>query len=72
MFAALLGFAFGSIVGLQQFGFALASAILIDVTLVRALLVPATLRMLGRWNWYLPASVANTLHARPSPLRERG
>ena len=41
MFAAFMGFVAGSIVGLQQFGFGLAAAILIDVTIVRSLLVPA-------------------------------
>ena len=41
MFAAFMGFVAGSIVGLQQFGFALAAAVLIDVTIVRAVLVPA-------------------------------
>ena len=40
MFAAFMGFVAGSIVGLQQFGFGLAAAILIDVTIVRSLLVP--------------------------------
>ena len=40
MFAAFMGFVAGSIVGLQQFGFGLAAAIVIDVTIIRALLVP--------------------------------
>ena len=40
MFAAFMGFVAGSIVGLQQFGFGLAAAIIIDVTIIRALLVP--------------------------------
>ena len=33
-------------------------AILVDATLVRALLVPATMRLLGRWNWWAPAPLA--------------
>ena len=57
MFAAFVGFVVGSIVGLQQFGFALAAAILIDVTVVRALLLPATMQLFGRWNWYLPEAL---------------
>ena len=39
---------------LKQFGVGLASAILIDATLVRAILLPATMKLLGDWNWYLP------------------
>jgi uncharacterized membrane protein YdfJ with MMPL/SSD domain len=40
---------------LKQFGFGLAAAILIDATIVRAVLLPATMTLLGRWNWYLPS-----------------
>lgn len=58
MFAAFAGFVVGRVVGLQQFGLALAAAILIDVTVVRALLLPATMQIFGRWNWYLPAAFA--------------
>jgi uncharacterized membrane protein YdfJ with MMPL/SSD domain len=39
----------------KQFGVGLAAAILIDATIVRAVLLPATMKLLGRWNWYLPA-----------------
>jgi uncharacterized membrane protein YdfJ with MMPL/SSD domain len=39
---------------LKQFGVGLAVAILIDATIIRAVLLPATMTMLGRWNWYLP------------------
>jgi RND superfamily putative drug exporter len=38
----------------KQFGVGLASAILIDATLVRAVLLPATMKLLGDRNWYLP------------------
>jgi uncharacterized membrane protein YdfJ with MMPL/SSD domain len=69
MFAAFMGFVAGSIVGLQQFGFGLATAILIDVTIVRALLVPSAMALFGRWNWWLPANVARVFRVRPSPLR---
>ena len=68
MFAAFTGFLAGSIVGLQQFGFGLAAAILIDVTLVRALLVPSAMKLFGRWNWWLPARLARLLRVEPSPL----
>jgi RND superfamily putative drug exporter len=68
MFAAFMGFVAGSVVGLQQFGFGLAAAILIDVTIVRALLVPSAMAIFGRWNWWLPAGVAKVLRVKPSPL----
>jgi uncharacterized membrane protein YdfJ with MMPL/SSD domain len=38
----------------KQFGVGLAAAILIDATLIRAILLPATMKLLGDWNWYLP------------------
>jgi RND superfamily putative drug exporter len=70
MFAAFMGFVAGSIVGLQQFGFGLAAAILIDVTIVRALLVPSVMKLFGRWNWWLPEGVAKVFRVQPSPLGE--
>jgi putative drug exporter of the RND superfamily len=70
MVAAFSGFVAGSIVGLQQFGLGLAVAILIDATLVRALLVPALMAWFGRWNWWLPARVARIVRVKPSPLTE--
>ena len=38
----------------KQMGIGLAAAILIDATIVRAVLLPATMKLLGDWNWYLP------------------
>ncbi|MGH3134599.1 MAG: MMPL family transporter, partial [Gaiellaceae bacterium] len=43
-----------STVDMKQIGFGLAVAILVDATIVRAVLLPATMKLLGRWNWYLP------------------
>ena len=40
---------------MQQMGFGLAIAVLIDATVVRAVLVPSTMKLLGEWNWYLPS-----------------
>jgi RND superfamily putative drug exporter len=68
MFAAFMGFVAGSIVGLQEFGFGLAAAIILDVTIVRALLVPSLMAMFGRYNWWLPERVARVVRVRPSPL----
>ncbi|MFN2472031.1 MAG: MMPL family transporter [Gaiellaceae bacterium] len=70
MFAAFMGFVAGSVVGLQQFGFGLAAAILIDVTIVRALLVPSAMKLFGRWNWWLPDGVAKVFRVKPSPLAD--
>jgi uncharacterized membrane protein YdfJ with MMPL/SSD domain len=41
-------------VDMKQFGVGLATAVLIDATLVRGVLLPATMKLLGKWNWYLP------------------
>jgi RND superfamily putative drug exporter len=70
MVAAFSGFVAGSIVGLQQFGLGLAVAILIDATIVRALLVPALMAWFGRWNWWLPPRLARVVRVKPSPLTE--
>ena len=48
------GFAFARLVVIKQVGLGLAIAVLVDATLIRVLLVPATMRLLGRWNWWLP------------------
>jgi putative drug exporter of the RND superfamily len=48
-------FASLSMIMMQQMGFGLAIAVLIDATVVRAVLVPSTMRLLGDWNWYLPS-----------------
>ena len=45
----------------------LAAGILIDATVIRALLVPAAVSLFGRWNWWLPPGVARVLRVRPSP-----
>jgi RND superfamily putative drug exporter len=54
MVAVFTGFAAGRLGPLQQMGFGLAVAVFMDATIVRTLLVPATMRLLGRRNWYLP------------------
>jgi RND superfamily putative drug exporter len=51
-------FATLSMIMMQQMGFGLAVAVLIDATVVRAVLVPATMKLLGEWNWYLPGWLA--------------
>jgi uncharacterized membrane protein YdfJ with MMPL/SSD domain len=54
MVAAFTGFAAGRIEGLREFGAGLAVAVALDATLVRMVLVPSAIAVLGRWNWWLP------------------
>ena len=49
-------FAFADIVLIKALGIGMAIAVALDATVVRALLVPATMRLLGRWNWWMPAA----------------
>jgi RND superfamily putative drug exporter len=55
MITVFLGFVFGENPAIKMFGLGLATAILIDATIVRMVLVPATMTLLGRANWWLPA-----------------
>jgi putative drug exporter of the RND superfamily len=57
------GFAAGQMLVIKQTGFALAVAVAIDATIVRVILVPATMTLLGHWNWWAPAWL-KCLHAR--------
>jgi RND superfamily putative drug exporter len=50
-------FATLSLVDFKELGVGLAVAVAIDATIVRAVLLPATMKLLGRWNWYLPKSL---------------
>ncbi|MEU4159434.1 MMPL family transporter [Actinoplanes sp. NPDC026670] len=49
-----LGFVLGDLVAVQEIGVGMAVAVLLDVTVVRGLLLPATMSLLGRWNWWRP------------------
>jgi uncharacterized membrane protein YdfJ with MMPL/SSD domain len=53
--AVFAGFARGDLVMFQQMGFGVAVALFIDATIIRSVLVPASMKLLGRWNWYLPS-----------------
>ena len=54
MVTVFASFAMGRMGQLQQMGFGLSVAVIIDATIVRTVLVPAVMTLLGRWNWYLP------------------
>ena len=62
-------FAFADIVLIKALGLGVALAVAIDATIVRALLVPATMRLLGKWNWWLPARLGR---ASPDSSGARG
>ncbi|MFN0160760.1 MAG: MMPL family transporter [Burkholderiales bacterium] len=68
MVAVFVGLAAGQLVMFQQMGFGLAVALLLDATLVRLLLVPASMTLLGERNWYAPAWLARR---RPAVRHER-
>ena len=58
------------IIDMKEMGIGLAAAVLIDATIVRAVLLPATMKLLGDWNWYLP-TLARVAAAARAPGRGR-
>jgi RND superfamily putative drug exporter len=54
MVGALTGFVSGHFAGLQELGIGLIAGIIIDATIIRLLLLPATMVLLGKWNWSHP------------------
>jgi len=75
LFVVIGAFAAGDLIYVKELGVGMGTALLLDVTLVRALLVPATMQLLGRWNWWAPrwlaAEPGPPLAARPAAARER-
>jgi RND superfamily putative drug exporter len=55
MVAVFSIFATLSLVDLQEFGVGLAAAVLIDATIIRGVVLPASMKLLGKWNWYMPS-----------------
>jgi len=65
--AAILAFVFGAFIisdvtSVKMMGFGIAFAILLDATIVRALLVPSLIKIAGKWNWYLPKAMEKVLN----------
>src|SRR5690606_21074990 len=54
MIAVFTGFAFSTMLPIQTLGFGMAVAIFLDASLVRMIIVPAAMKLLGGWNWWLP------------------
>jgi putative drug exporter of the RND superfamily len=63
-----LGFVGGQLISIKEIGLALSVAVVVDATLVRCLLVPATMDLLGDWNWWAPPPLRR-LHDRLSSAR---
>jgi RND superfamily putative drug exporter len=58
LIVVVAGFTTGQITFAKMIGVGIITAILVDATLVRMLLVPATMRLLGRWSWWAPGPLA--------------
>ncbi|HEY7630362.1 MAG TPA: MMPL family transporter [Thermoleophilaceae bacterium] len=71
LFLAFLSLASGPDTDVKVLATGLAAGILLDATVIRALLVPAVVSLFGRWNWVLPAGVARVLRVEPSPRPAR-
>jgi RND superfamily putative drug exporter len=70
MVGVFLVFALMPIVDMKQMGIGLAAAVLIDATIIRGVLLPASMKLLGDWNWYLPRSLRwlPRLEHEPAPI----
>jgi RND superfamily putative drug exporter len=66
LFFAFAALAAGPEVDIKVLATGLAAGILLDATIIRALLVPAIVSLFGRWNWYLPDTAAKLLRVKPS------
>ncbi len=64
MVAVFAIFASLTLIDMKEMGVGLAVAVLVDATIVRAVLLPASMKLLGRWNWYLPSSLGWLPHTR--------
>ena len=69
LFLAMAALASAPSTDLKIFASALGVGILLDATVVRALLVPALISLFGRWNWWMPVWAARILRVEPSPAR---
>jgi putative drug exporter of the RND superfamily len=67
LFLAFVSMASGPQTDVKVFATGLAAGILLDATVIRALLVPAVVSLFGRWNWWLPPGPARWLRVEPSP-----
>jgi RND superfamily putative drug exporter len=66
LFLAFVSLASGPETDVKMFATGLAAGILLDATVIRALIVPAVISLMGRWNWWLPSWPARLLRVQPS------
>jgi RND superfamily putative drug exporter len=71
LFLAFTSMASGPETDVKMLATGLAAGIILDATVIRALIVPAVISLMGRWNWWLPRAPARALRVEPSPLRAR-
>jgi RND superfamily putative drug exporter len=71
LFLAFVSMSSGPGTDLKMFATGLGAGILLDATVIRALIVPAVIALMDRWNWWLPRWPARLLRVPPSPLRRR-
>jgi RND superfamily putative drug exporter len=71
MFAVFTGFAFSGALPIQMLGFGMAVAIALDATVIRMLLVPISMKLLGKWNWWMPGRPAAANRKVPDQPPER-
>jgi RND superfamily putative drug exporter len=69
LFLAFIAMASGPQVDVKVLATGLAAGILLDATIIRGLLVPAVVSLMGRWNWWMPDRAARLLRVEPSPAR---
>ena len=72
LFLAFVSMASGPGTDLKMFATGLGAGILLDATVIRALIVPAVITLMGRYNWWLPSWPAKLLRVKPSPLARPG
>ncbi|HEX2468444.1 MAG TPA: MMPL family transporter [Solirubrobacterales bacterium] len=72
LFLAFVSMASGPGTDLKMFATGLGAGILLDATVIRALIVPAVISLMGRYNWWLPHWPARLLRVKPSPLARPG
>jgi putative drug exporter of the RND superfamily len=72
LFLSFAAMASGPDTQVKMMATGLAAGILLDATVIRALIVPAVISLMGRWNWWLPRRPAQLLRVEPSRLRTEG
>jgi RND superfamily putative drug exporter len=72
MVVALSGLVFGHIAGLQELGVGLALGVLVDALIVRALLLPSIMTLLGERNWWFPVTASKVLRVAARPQETPG